>query len=173
MPTPALYSERLALFHYTWGDVTDRHVEWLNDPEVVRYSEQRHMLHTTSTQSDYLFNFKNHHANDHIWRISLNEADIGTITAYVDDINKVANMGILVGDKSVWGKGYGTEAWSAVMNWLFAKRDIRKVEAGFALPNTGMRRICNKSGMKYEGSRPDHFLIDGKPEYLDLYGKFK
>jgi ribosomal-protein-alanine N-acetyltransferase len=83
-----------------------------------------------------------------------------------------ANMGILIGDKSVWGKGFGTEAWCAVMKYLF-DHGIRKVEAGFALPNTGMRRICNKSGMKYEGSRPDHFLIDGKPEYLDLYGKFK
>lgn len=160
----------LSLTPYTSSMVTPQHVAWLNDPEVVRYSEQRHIRHTLQTQVEYVSHFPN--TPDIIWLIKQDDSDIGTITAMLDNMNGVANMGILIGEKSVWGKGYGTEAWVKVMCWLF-DTGIRKIEAGFALPNTGMRRICNKSGMKYEGSRPDHFLIDGKPEYLDLYGKFK
>lgn len=92
--------------------VTDQHVAWLNDPEVVRYSEQRHKRHTLETQHSYV-NGVWSNPGSWIWLICKPTPldAIGTITAHCDENNKVANMGILIGEKTAWGQGYGSEAW--------------------------------------------------------------
>lgn len=172
MTTPEIETDRLRLVRYRASMVTDQHVAWLNDPEVVKFSEQRHCAHTLETQHDYLNTFPK---DSHIWLIKeqINGAiyHIGTITAYVDIHNKVANMGILIGQKGVWGKGYGTEAWTAVMGWLF-ESGIFKVEAGFMQTNFGMRKIVNRSRMELEAVVFQHFERMGKREDKILFGKF-
>jgi RimJ/RimL family protein N-acetyltransferase len=86
---------------------------------------------------------------------------IGSITAYVDVNNRVADIGILIGDKSCWGGGYGSEAFSAVVGWLFTSRNMRKVTAGTMAVNAGMLGIMRKVGMREEGRRERYYLIDG------------
>jgi len=167
--TPAFTTDQLLLIPYTASMVTDQHVGWLNDADVVRYSEQRHKKHTLESQHEYLNKFP---VGDHIWLIRpMTWVDIGTITAHVDIHNRVANMGILIGEKDKWGKGYGTEAWNAVMFWLFST-GIRKVEAGMMEINMSMRKLCVKAGMRWDGYINDHF-IDSYGDTRDavLYGK--
>lgn len=169
MRTPSLQTEGLILrpqFH-----ATVEMVEWLSNPKNVVYSEQRHRKHTLASQQAYIRSFD--HVNRHIWimrRLENNEDAIGTITAYRDVINQVAEMGILI-DHRWWGKGYGTQAWSAVMSYLL--QDMRKVEAGTRADNLGMRRVMEHCEMKYEGYRPFHFLDDGNPHDLVQYGRLK
>ena len=180
--TPALQTERLHLSRYVAGFVLDRHVEWLNDPEVVKYSEQRHKQHTEASQHKYLNEFP---GESHIWLIKIVEhpdpppplrggpihyTDIGTITAYIDEPNRLANMGIMIGEKETWGQGYGLEAWTAVMDRLFTKAGIRKIEAGMMVENFPMKSICSRSDMVYDGYRREHFLLDGRPVDLVYYG---
>lgn len=141
-------------------------VGWLNDPEVVRYSEQRHKEHTEESQQFYLQDgpdvFREIHAGDRF---------IGTISAYIDEPNSIADVGILIGDKSIWGKGYGTEAWIAFCDHLFLHK-IRKIEAGAMNINSRMINIFRKSGMHFEAFRENHFLYDGEPVHMVLWGKF-
>jgi [ribosomal protein S5]-alanine N-acetyltransferase len=176
MTTPALSSTRLALVPYHAGQATDQHVAWLNDPEVVRYSEQRHRPHTLETQHSYLNSFD--HKDSHIWLISqtIAHADwpaLGTITTYINRPNGVANMGLLIGERAKWGLGFGTEAWNAVMLWLLDEQRMRKAEAGCIQCNRGMRRICIRSGMTVEGIRSAHFVLDNEFFDLLLYGRFR
>ncbi len=156
--SPDIETERLRLIRYRAGLVTDTHVAWLNDPEVVKYSEQRHYRHTLESQHAYLNDFPH---DSHIWLIKLVENDaiyhIGTITAYVDAPNKVANIGILIGQKGLWGRGYGHEAWSEVMVWLFAN-GIRKVECGCMSSNDKMINLAQRAGLDGEGCIPKHFI---------------
>jgi len=143
-----------------------RMVSWLNDKEVVRYSEQRHKHHTLETQQQYIQDgpdvFREIHAGDRF---------IGTISAYIDKPNGVADVGILIGDKSVWGKGYGTEAWIAFCDSLFSNK-IRKIEAGAMSINSRMIGIFRKSGMHFEAFRENHFLHEGEPVHMVMWGKF-
>jgi RimJ/RimL family protein N-acetyltransferase len=148
-------------------------VRWLNDPEVVRFSEQRHKTHTLETQHQYLNDFP---AGSHIWLIqTLGDSqdfcpDIGTITAYIDQPNRVANMGILIGEKDCWGHGYGREAWESVKNWLTRSEKMRKIEAGMMETNGPMHSLCMGSGMFLDATVPAHFLVDGQPVDLWIYG---
>lgn len=167
--TPLLETTNLILEPYTASKVTYRHIGWLNDKEVVKYSEQRHHVHTIETQHDYLNRFP---IGSYIWLIAGPEDHIGTVTAYIDRFNRTANMGIMIGDRAAWGSGYGTEAWSAVMNYLYAD-GIEKIEAGMMLINGPMMTICKKTGMVLEGIKPKHFLVDNKRVDLVQYGVWK
>lgn len=146
-----------------------RQLGWLNNPDNVSFSEQRHQTHTIETVKAYLHTFD--HIRNHIWQIV--EVDsghpIGTITVHRDIPNQTAEMGILIG-KDYWGKGYGHEAWYRVMLWLF--KDCRKIEAGCMATNDGMRAIMAKSGMVQEGMRKAHFLVNDKPVNLLLYAGY-
>lgn len=167
-------TRRLTLRTYHAGMVTDQHIGWLNDPDVVRYSEQRHKKHTLESQHEYLNNlWKN--TGSYIWMISrgthVDTPQIGTITAHVDLPNHVANMGIMVGEKQFWGNGYGFEAWEAVIDFLRLKYKVHRIEAGMMASNGSMRRICEKARMSQNAVMPSRFVLDGKPEDMVLYGK--
>lgn len=152
---------------YEGMDVSTQ-LRWLNSPQVVRYSEQRHKAHTQESQYEYLASFN--HVTSYIWEIIKDIQSIGTITVHKDANNWTANMGIMIGDRRVWGQGYGPEAWEAVCNWLFGD-GIRKIEAGCMESNTPMIRILEKTGFDLEAKIPDHFLLNGKPEDMRCYGK--
>lgn len=164
-----LVTRRLLLVPWN-GNLTDvnKHVEWLNNINVVRYSEQRHRVHNVRSQLDYLESFQ---PPDLYLQITLGGNLIGSITAFVDKNNKIADMGILIGDESVWGMGYGTEAWIRLMDYLL-NTGTRKIEAGCMELNQGMIAIFKKSGMRYEGCREQHFLCDGEPYALEQWARF-
>lgn len=168
---PALIlTKRLRMRSYHAGMVSDRHIAWLNDKDVVKYSEQRHREHTIESQHIYLNSlWKNQNAN--IWMIALRDGnkEIGTLTAYFDYHNRVVDMGILLGDKNEWQKGYGLEAWSTIMNTCIVT-GARKIECGCMKSNLSMGALAKKAGMDLECKRPDHFMLDGKPEDLYMYG---
>lgn len=150
------------------GDVWNM-VKWLSDPEVVKYSEQRHKTHTVKSQLEYVCSF--------VWPsqfrvILLDNKLIGTMTAHVDTNNSVADIGIMIGDKTQWGKGYGTEAWNGLMAHLF-NLGIRKIEAGCMQLNTPMLAIFSKNKMKREGFRSGHFMLDGTPVGMELWARFQ
>ena len=167
--TPALRSFRLTLHPYTRILVSLEHVGWLNDPELMQYSENRHLRHTLMSQYAYVSNFGD---NQHLWLIRCGEKDIGTISAHVDDINKRANLGILLGSREHQGQGLAAEAWLAVIDWLFGE-GIHKVEAGCRDDNHPMRRLAVTTGMTLEAELPGHFKCGDKWLSAVLYGRFK
>lgn len=138
---------------------------WLNDHEVVRFSEQRHYHHTALTQWDYMRNLP---GNVVYWGIYTGKDMIGTMRADVDWHNGVANLGILIGAKDHWGKGYGKEAWGAAINHL--RGPFRKIEAGMMAANEPMIKTCLACGMKEEARVGGHFLWNGQPMDLVLMG---
>lgn len=147
-------------------EVLRKQVEWLNDPTTMMFSEQRHRKHTLNTQVQYISSITYPHK---IWEVFHGGVLVGTMTAYVDLNNGVADIGILIG-KEHWGKGYGKEAWAGVCNDL-GENGIRKVEAGCMGANYGMIRICRSFEMEEEGRRKDHFLIGKEYSDLVMFGK--
>lgn len=148
---------------------TDHHWEdceqiagWLNNKEHMRYSEQRHKVHTARTVEIYRKNFDQ--IDNLLWDIHLlgaNDELIGTITAYVDPPNRRADLGILISPMYAGG-GYGTRAWRMAMGYLRKRVDV--IGAGMMLDNKAMRRICEKGGMEPAGFIVDQFLLNGERE---------
>jgi [ribosomal protein S5]-alanine N-acetyltransferase len=158
-----IVTERLSIVPFKAEFLTEHYVSWLNDPEVVRYSEQRFKHHSISSCREYMESFDG--SPNFFWAIttrSTGSENIGTLTAYVDVHNKVADVGILIGDKTRWGKGYGAEAFRAVIDFLFREAGVRKVTAGTMAANKAMMALMRQASMEEECRRKRHFLLNDR-----------
>ena len=169
--TRLLESPHLRLEPFTASYISDAYIGWLNDPDVVRYSELRHRNHSRDDAEAYVRSFNTRTAQ--LWAIVGKDAvHIGNISAHRDTANATADIGILIGARGDHGQGYGTEAWQAVCTWLF-DTGIRKITAGTMAANLPMRRVFEKCGMHVEGIRKAQFLFDGRPEDLVQVALFR
>lgn len=171
-----LTGKKVELRPFGPDDVTDAYVGWLNDPEVTRFSNQRLRAHTHETCGAYLASF----AGTANLFVSIRDAAkataIGTMTAYRNLYHGTCDVGIMIGERACWRGGYGQEAWNLLTDWLLAPSPqgggVRKLTAGCLVPNGGMVRLMERSGMTREAVRVAHEIVDDKPEDIVLYARF-
>jgi ribosomal-protein-alanine N-acetyltransferase len=172
-PSSAIVGERLILCPFTASDITGEYLRWLNDPEVVRFSNQRFRRHDEASCLAYLRTFT---GSDNLFlsiRLSEDNQLIGTITAYTSPHHGTADMGLLIGERNLWGRGFGHEAWNLLLVDLFQVRKLRKVTAGTLKCNLGMTRIMERSGMHLEAIRSKQELVNGEPQDVLYFAKFR
>jgi ribosomal-protein-alanine N-acetyltransferase len=169
---PQIETKHLRLVPFSEKHLVERYVSWLNDPEVVCYSEQRHQQHTLESCRKFWQSFDD--TPNLYWAIeeATTGRHIGNIDAHIDIPNKVADVGIVLGEKNIWGKGYGSEAWNGVLGHLLGQEGIRKVTAGTMASNAGMLGIMRNAGMIEEGRRPKSFIQGGNEIDLVLVARF-
>lgn len=170
---PTLDTKRLTLVAFADEHLTEHYVGWLNDPEVVRYSEQRHRKHTVASCREFVGSFAA--GPSHLWAIVAKDrglGHIGNINSAVAPPNRTADVAILIGEKKAWGRGFGAEAWMAVVDYLLGPGGMRKVTAGTMAENEAMLKIMAKAGMTEEGRRLGQFLLDGRAVDVILTGRF-
>ena len=166
-----LESERLRMRAFTPEDIQANYVAWLNDPQVVQFSNQRFLKHTTSSCRHYLDSFTNTANRFLAIEDKLTQALIGTLTMYINPHHQTADVGILIGNTNHWGKGYGYAAFAlAVESLLQAK--LRKVTAGTMACNLGMIKVMEKCGMSLEATCKAQEMLDGQAVDILYFAKF-
>lgn len=162
------------LFGLAPDDVTDEYVAWLNDPAVNRYLESRFVRHTIESTRQFvqsiadgddslLFGIRYVPDGRHVGNIKLGP---------VDRHHRRAEIGLLVGDRTVWGRGIATRAIGLATRYAFDALGLRKVTAGCYASNVGSRRAFEKAGFVVEAIRKRHFLLDGAPEDAVLLARW-
>ena len=154
------------------SDISDTYVSWLNDVEVVKYSNQRFLNHTIESCHRYLDSFSD---TDNIYMAiedKVTKRLCGSITAYIQTNHGTADIGLLIGNKKFWGKGIGLEAWTLMMEFLFKQCNVRKVTGGTLEVNIGMVHIMQKSMMTHEATREGQELLDNIPVNVFYFRKF-
>jgi RimJ/RimL family protein N-acetyltransferase len=81
--------------------------------------------------------------------------------------NSVAIVGIFIGDKNYWGKGYGTDAMKVLVKFIFEQMNMNKVKLFVYSFNERAVKSYEKSGFKKEGVLRQEMFRDGK--YNDEY----
>ncbi len=170
---PIASGERLILSPFAESDITVDYVRWLNDPAVVRFSNQRFRNHDVQSSLAYLRSFAGSENLFVAIRTLHEHRLIGTMTAYVSRQHETVDMGLLIGDRSLWGRGLGLEAWSLLMYHMLQAGKCRKITAGALRGNVGMVRIMERSGMLLEAERKQQELVDGEPQDLLYFAKFR
>jgi len=143
-----ILGQKVILRRFLQSDITPQYISWLNDPEVVRYSEQRFIRHTKTSCLAYWDSFLRSPNLFLIVKTLSDDMPVGTMTAYVSSPHGTVDIGILIGRKSVWGSGVGQDAWNTLVNWFIERRKISKVTAGALSDNKAMIRIMERSGMR-------------------------
>jgi ribosomal-protein-alanine N-acetyltransferase len=169
---PEIQALPLSLRPFAEEQLTSIYVNWLNDPSVVRFSENRHRSHSLESCRKYFEQFSNGPSS--LWAIfDPQNNHIGNISASIDIFNAVADIGILLGAESARGRGYGTLAWGAVLAYLSARNDIQKITAGCMSTNTAMRRIIENSGFEQDGIRRLQYIWEGSRVDVHYYAIHK
>lgn len=169
---PVLRGHRLTLRPFGEADITGQYLDWLNDPLVTRYSNQRFRRHTIESAADYLHAFTDSGNLFLSVRRTVGDEAVGTMTAYFARHHGTVDVGILIGERLAWGQGIGQEAWDAFTGWLLSEGGVRKLTAGCVACNRGMVRIMERSGMVQEATRRAHEIIDGEPQDVLYYARF-
>lgn len=165
---------RLRLEPFCEQFLTSQYVGWLNDPEVTAFSNQRFSTHSLDSCRSYVESFEG--SKNWLWAI-IRKSDsqhIGNLCATIESEHGVADLSILIGERSCWGGGFGREAWQAGIDFLFNELGMRKVTGGTLACNHGMLRVMAKCGMEEEGRRLRHYIVDGKEVdivYFGIFGK--
>jgi ribosomal-protein-alanine N-acetyltransferase len=167
-----LAGELVLVRPFTNADISETYMGWLSDPEVVRFSNQRFQNHTLETCQSYLASFKD--SANHFLAICdrTSGSMLGTLTVYRNLNHGTADICIMVGERQIWGKGIGAEAFCLVMSALKTSGAIRKVTAGTLAVNFGMVRIMEKAKMRHEATRHAQELINEEPVDMVYYATF-
>ncbi|MDA8162356.1 MAG: GNAT family protein [Desulfobacteraceae bacterium] len=169
-----IHTVRLRIVPFEERHLTARYLGWLNDPDVVRYSEQRHRTHTMESCRAYFESFRG--TSNYFWAIeetAQGHGHIGNLNAYVDIKNLVADMGIIIGEKRLHGHGYGREALDGICCFLLKDAGLRKVTVGMMAANRPMINLARGLGMVEDGVRRRHFLFENHEEDMVHFAMFK
>ena len=161
----------VTLSNFQENDISKEYLSWLNNKEIVKYSNQRFINHNLLSSKKYLKSFTG--SKNLFFAIKLNENNqmIGTMTAYFSFHNTV-DVGIMIGEKSLWGKGFGKDAWNTLLLWLEKEINVRKITAGTLASNLGMLKLMEGSGMTHEATKKNHEMLNNQPEDVLYFCKF-
>jgi RimJ/RimL family protein N-acetyltransferase len=77
-----------------------------------------------------------------------------------------AEVGIVIGKKEHWNRGYGTDAMMVILDLAFNKMNLHRVYLRVHAGNLGGIKSYEKCGFKKEGVEREAAFVDGK--YADV-----
>lgn len=140
-------------------------VEWLNDPEITEnlsFSEPISMEDEERWYEQLLMD-----KSSRVYIIETVEGDyIGNLGLHEIDLhNRKTEMGLFIGDKKLWGKGYGTEAVLLGLRLAFEGLNLNKVFLRTFMNNKRAQKCYEKAGFTKEGILRQDIFKNGK--YID------
>ena len=149
------------------SDAKKNYYNWMRDPEVNQYLESRFEKWSVRRLKNYVKEIKINRDN-FFWAIILNETGghIGNIKlGPVNRKHGFADLGIIIGEKPYWGKGFATEAITLVVDYAFEKLKLNKLTAGAYANNIGSVKAFKNAGFLIEGIQKRQYLYNKK--YVD------
>ena len=143
-----LEGQRIYLRILTVNDASEKYCSWINDSDVNRFLESKKI--TIKELQEYIEN-KYNNPNCIFLGIFLknNNVHIGNVKLEpIDFKEKKATLGILIGEKNCWGKGYATEALKLLINYSFNIIDLKEIDLGVNKKNVGAIKSYQKSGFE-------------------------
>lgn len=104
-----------------------------------------------------------------VWRIALDGESIGQSFLYeIDWLHRRALSGMWIGERSHWGKGYGSEAVRLRTRFGFEELGLERLETSSMAVNIGMHHALERSGYRRIGMRRHQYLDRGtwQDEYI-------
>jgi RimJ/RimL family protein N-acetyltransferase len=170
-----IYGEHIRLRRNERSDIP-KFVEWLNDPEVRRYLSVDLPI-SQANEEQWFENMLKLPANEQPFGIEIREMEpedgnehwrlIGNCSFM--DINwtvRSAEVGLFIGVKTCWNKGYGTEVMQLLLSLGFDTFNLNRIYLRVDEANKGGIRAYEKAGFVHEGRFRQGTFKNG--EYSDV-----
>jgi len=158
----------------TLGPVKKEYIEsylkWFNDPEITQYLSMFRPF-TRMMEEDWIENLKNRD-DTIVFAVLIHEDNnveklIGNCGLHaIDWKNRVAEVGITLGEKEYQSKGYGTEAMELLLDYGFKTVNLNRIQLRVYEFNSMAINSYNKIGFVEEGRMRQAIFING--EYHDI-----
>ena len=156
-----LLGDRIYLSPRSMEDA-EKYTEWINDFNVTDYTGRSGRNMSLEGEKQYLQEHSNPEATFSIVTIE-EEKLIGNIALEkINYVNRVGTLGVFIGDKEYWNKGYGTEAIKLLLDYVFNYMNMHSVNLELMSFNERALKCYKKCGFKECGRIREHNFINGK-----------
>lgn len=151
-------------------DICDDYINWMNDSEVVKYTEQRFYKHSLKDIQKFVEDKINSPA-DILFGVFCEGFHIGNIKlGPINWMHENAEVSYLIGNKKFWGRGIATSVVKTVVDFGFNELDLKKINAGYYEDNAGSAKVLKKCGFIVEGVRKKDVILESKRVSAILVG---
>ena len=146
-------------------------VDWLNDPEV-RDGLLLHLPMSLAQEENWFENLVKRPPVEHPMVIEVKDSDawrmIGNCGVHeIDWRCRSAMVGIFIGEKSLWNRGYGTEVMELLLQHAFETLNLNRIWLDVYDDNPRAIRAYEKAGFVLEGRKRQAMYKNG--QYLDIH----
>jgi len=165
-------------------DDIDAMYPWYNDQEVNLWSSGAWPLNTLQSKDQLAVKFIDGSPDTYRYAIlDENELFIGTLGFKEVNIPaRSAALFVVIGNKTYWGKGYGTDALITFSRFLFTQWNFHRISLDTWDGNIRAIRVYEKVGFKIEGRQREARFVLGnyhdailmgllREEFFSLHGK--
>jgi RimJ/RimL family protein N-acetyltransferase len=158
-------------------------LRWFNDPEVRQFVTTIFPV-TEKSEQEWVESLGKKSDKDVVLVIEVKGRPIGTMGLHrINWQDRTATTGAVIGEKSFWGKGYGTDAKMTLLNYAFNTLNLRKIISMTLGFNGRSKRYSEKCGYREEARlKAQHFkngqywdeiiLALFKEEWLPFWRKY-
>ncbi|MCU0489376.1 MAG: GNAT family N-acetyltransferase, partial [Anaerolineales bacterium] len=164
-----IYSGRIRLRAPERSDIP-RFVAWLNDPEV-RAGLLVSLPLSTADEEGWFEAMLKRPLEEHPLTIEVRQGDdwlpVGNCGFHnIDWRCRAAEVGIFIGEKSLWNQGYGTEVMRLLLKHGFHTLNLNRIALDVYETNPRAIHSYEKAGFVHEGRRRQAMFKDGR--YVDI-----
>ncbi len=146
-------------------------VRWLSNPAMRRYLHLRYVSEALEEPwLERLFAASGRVPPSELPFVieeRLTEKPIGNLSLRaIDWMNRHAEVGIIIGEEELWGKGYGTDAMLTILEIGFRWYGLHRIYLFVREDNERGRRSYEKCGFRVEGRQREAAFADGR--YYDF-----
>ena len=139
----------------------------MNDPEVTRYLMAGRVPQTVESITAFVQSLP-----PWAYAIEYQERHVGNIMLRaLDEASCVGEVGVLLGDRSVWGKGVASAALNQLTRIAFDELKLKKLWAGTC--NPACSRLFQRNWWAREGTQREHVFLNGIWHDHELFGRWR
>lgn len=172
-----MYSGKLVKLRAYKEEDIEKAVEFINDEEVKKFLDsnipfpmtkwqEEEWVRSRKANADFTYDFaiEDLETGKYIGGCSINECDVK---------NRTCTIGIMIGDKDYWSKGYGSDALKVLIKFIFEEVNMNKIKLKVFSFNTRAIACYKKVGFKEEGILKKELYRNGKYHDEILMAIFK
>jgi RimJ/RimL family protein N-acetyltransferase len=149
------------------NELIDQLIRWRSEPEAREHQpitpmSQEQLRRYLNTRKPGDLTKLTH--NDYILIIEDEQRQHGVGWLTIDILSRLhglARLGYTIG-REFWGQGYATAAVKAIVHRLFTDTPIERIEADCSIHNPASRRVLEKCGFHFVGTKRKFLVIQGK-----------
>jgi RimJ/RimL family protein N-acetyltransferase len=162
---------RVALRDFRSADAHAVH-RWFNTPQVIEGLVEQRASFSAEDARRWVEHAAHPEGADRKWVVTVEEREepVGFTALYGLGRQAAPELGILIGDTELWGRGVGTQAQRLTITRAFDELGAHRVLELILADNAAARKVVERLGFELEGTMRRHVRRGDRLLDVAVYG---